>query len=266
MNKRKFTFRPRIAVLSPATKLTAAGLVACAISLWTQWLSGDPAYPKFPPGPVFFIVVAAIVVYGARAWWTPLVGALISLFTTAGWFTRMPAEMQRLTHPGSIGTFATGIFLGTLLQVVSLATADIAGIFAAVQNYRRGKRTADGAKVALRVFGGLFVLMGVLVLVGGARVNPYHNLMHLMWGVLAVSASFAGTRMAKYFCLGSGAFFLSLGLLGIAFGNPADHMAWYVGPLHLQTGDHIFHMILGAVVLSLGMVPVRSATSLQSAA
>ena len=43
------------------TKLTAGGLVAVAIALWTQWLSGDPAYPTFPPGPVLFIGVAAIV-------------------------------------------------------------------------------------------------------------------------------------------------------------------------------------------------------------
>src|SRR6476620_9799236 len=65
------------------TMLTAGGLVAVAIALWTQWLSGDPAYPKFPPGPVLFIGVAAIVVYGARWWWTPLIGALISLLTTS---------------------------------------------------------------------------------------------------------------------------------------------------------------------------------------
>ena len=42
------------------TKLTAGGLVALAIALWIQWLSGDPAYTKFPPGPVLFIGVAAI--------------------------------------------------------------------------------------------------------------------------------------------------------------------------------------------------------------
>ena len=60
------------------TKLTVAGLIACAVAIWIQWLSGDPAYPKFPPGPVFFMAVAAIVAFGARWWWTPLIGSLIA--------------------------------------------------------------------------------------------------------------------------------------------------------------------------------------------
>jgi hypothetical protein len=106
------------------TKLTAGGLVAVAIALWTQWLSGDPAYPKFPPGPVLFIGVAAIVVFGARWWWTPLIGALIALLTTSGWFARLPGEMLRLGHPGEVGKFAAGIFLGTVLQISALLLQD----------------------------------------------------------------------------------------------------------------------------------------------
>ena len=46
------------------TKLTAGGLVAVAIAMWGQWLSGDPTYPKFPPGPILFMGVAAIVIWG----------------------------------------------------------------------------------------------------------------------------------------------------------------------------------------------------------
>jgi hypothetical protein len=42
-------------------RLTVAGLTGCAFAIWTQWLSGDPAYRTFPPGPVFFIAVAAVV-------------------------------------------------------------------------------------------------------------------------------------------------------------------------------------------------------------
>ena len=110
------------------TKLTAGGLVTVAVALWMQWLSGDPAYPKFPPGPVLFIGVAAIVVFGARWWWTPLIGALIALLTTSGWFVRLPAEMLRLSHPGQVGKFAAGIFIGTLLQISALLVTDIAGL------------------------------------------------------------------------------------------------------------------------------------------
>ena len=44
--------------LTALTKLTVVGLAASAVVIWIQWLSGDPAYLKFPSGPVFFVVVA----------------------------------------------------------------------------------------------------------------------------------------------------------------------------------------------------------------
>src|SRR5689334_11925467 len=173
------------------TKLTTAGLIGVAIALWTQWLSGDPAYPKFPPGPVIFIAIAAMVIYGARWWWTPSIGALMALFVTSGWFARLPQDMLRLTHPDRVGHFAIGIFVGSLLLIVALLLADIAGLAATIQNFRRaGPAKFVTAKIACRLFGGLFVLMGTLVIVGGAHVDKYHNLMHLIWGVLAVGASF----------------------------------------------------------------------------
>ena len=240
------------------TKLTAAGLVAVAIALWTQWLSGDPAYPKFPPGPVVFIAVAAVVIYGARWWWTPLTGALISLFVTAGWFARLPQDMLRLQHPGEVGRFATGIFLGALLQIVALFVTDIAGIAATVRNYRRAEKSAGiGVIMMCRIFGGIFVLMGSLAIVGGAHVDKYHNLMHLAWGVLAVGASFLGATIARRFCIASGVFYLTIAVLGLVMGNPALNRLWHFGPMMLHTGDHIFHLVLGSVFLAIGLVSGR---------
>jgi hypothetical protein len=239
------------------TKLTAGGLVAVAIALWTQWLSGDPAYPKFPPGPVLFILVAAIVIWGARWWWTPLIGALISLLVTSGWFARLPGGMLRLGHPGSVGKFAAGIFIGTLLQITALLLTDIAGLAATVQNFRRAGNTRDTAKMACRFFGGLFAVMGVLAIVAGTHVDKYHNLMHLLWGALAFGFSFLGERAAKRFCIASGAFYLTLATLGLTIGNPALNRAWYFGPMLLHTGDHIFHLVLGSVFLAMGLVSGR---------
>jgi hypothetical protein len=239
------------------TKVTAGGLVAVAIALWTQWLSGDPAYPKFPPGPVLFIGVAAIVYFGARWWWTPLIGALIALLTTSGWFARLPGEMLRLGHPGQVGKFAAGIFIGTVLQISSLLLTDIAGLAATVQNFRRAGSTADSAKMACRFFGGLFAVMGVLVMVGGAHVDKYHNLMHLLWGALAFGCSFLGEAAAKRYAIASGAFYLTLATLGLTIGNPALNRAWYFGPMLLHTGDHIFHLVLGSVFLAMGLVSGR---------
>jgi hypothetical protein len=246
--------KPKLTFL---TKLTAGGLVAVAIALWTQWLSGDPNYPKFPPGPVLFIGVAAIVIYGARWWWTPLIGALISILTTSGWFARLPGGMLRLEHPGSVGTFAAGIFIGTVLQISSLLLTDIAGLAATVQNFRRAGDSADSAKMACRFFGGLFAVMGVLVIVGGAHVDKYHNLMHLVWGALAFGFSFLGATVAKRFCIASGAFYLTLATLGFLMGNSALNHAWYFGPMLLHTGDHIFHLVLGSIFLVMGLVSGR---------
>jgi hypothetical protein len=236
------------------TKLTAGGLVAVAIALWTQWLSGDPAYPKFPPGPVLFIGVAAIVYFGARWWWTPLIGALISILVTSGWFARLPGGMLRLGHPGSVGKFAAGIFIGTALQISALLITDIAGLAATVQNFRRAGNTNDTAKMACRFFGGLFAVMSVLAIVAGTHVDKYHNLMHLLWGALAFAFSFLGESAAKRFCIASGAFYLMLAALGLSVGNPAMNHAWYFGLMLLHTGDHIFHLVLGSVFLAIGLV------------
>jgi hypothetical protein len=240
------------------TKLTAGGLVTVAVALWMQWLSGDPAYPKFPPGPVLFIGVAAIVVFGARWWWTPLIGALIALLTTSGWFVRLPAEMLRLSHPGQVGKFAAGIFIGTLLQISALLVTDIAGLAATVRNFRRLESAPDSARMACRFFGGIFVLMGLLVMVGGAHVDKYHNLLHLVWGAFALGVSFLGETAAKRFCIASGAFYVSLAVLGLTVGNPVLGRAWYFGPMLLHTGDHIFHLVLGSFFLAMGLVSGRT--------
>jgi hypothetical protein len=243
--------------LTMLSKLTVAGLVGAAIAIWTQWLSGDPAYIKFPPGPVIFIAIAGIIILGARWWWTPLIGALIALLVTSGWFVRLPAAILRLTHPGSVGRFAAGIWIGSILLIVALLVTDIAGLAATVQNYRRSGSTADSAKMACRLFGGIFALMGIMVIVGGARVDKYHNLMHLIWGVLAVGASLLGLTVSKRFCIGSGIFYLALSILGLLIGNPSMNRAWYLGPMLLNTGDHIFHLVLGSLFLGVGLVSGR---------
>ena len=97
---REQTMKTKFAIL---TKLTIAGLLSVAVALWTQWLSGDPAYPKFPPGPVIFIAVAAIVAFGTRWWWTPLIGALIAVLVTSGWFVRLPGGNCSATHSSRFG-------------------------------------------------------------------------------------------------------------------------------------------------------------------
>lgn len=239
------------------TKLTVTGLVGCALAIWIQWLSGDPAYPKFPPGPVFFIAVAAIVAFGARWWWTPLIGSLIALLVTSGWFARLPRQMQRLTHPDSIGHFAPGIFIGTLGMILFLLLTDVAGLVATVLNYRTRRHVTESSKMVLRFFGAIFVVMGAVVILTRLHADPYHNLMHMIWGALALGASLMSVRAAKLFCAGSGIFYLTLAVLGLTVGDPAVGRAWQAGPMLLHTGDHVFHLVLGSVFLGLALVSRR---------
>jgi hypothetical protein len=240
-----------------ATKLTVIGLVGSAVAIWVQWLSGDPSYPKFPPGPVFFIAVAAIVWFGVRWWWTPLLGSLLALLVTSGWFARLPLQLQRLSHPGSLGHFAPGIFAGTLGMILVLLLADIAGLVATVQNYRTRRHGTENSKMVLRFFGAIFVLMGAVVLLSRLHSDPYHNAMHMIWGALALGASFLSARRAKLFCIGSGLFYLSLAILGLTLGDPATSRAWQAGPMLLHTGDHVFHLVLGSIFLGFGILPLR---------
>lgn len=247
-----------LSALTLPTRLTVAGLVGCTLAIWIQWLSGDPSYPKFPPGPVFFIAVAAVVTFTARWWWTPLIGALLALLVTTGWFARLPLQMQRLTHPGSIGHFAPGIFIGTLGLIIFLLLTDVAGLAATVLNYRSRKHAMEVASMVLRLFGTSFVLMGVLVMVTGLHADRYHNLMHMIWGALAIGASFLSARPGKLFCIGSGLFYLTLAVLGLTLGDSAMERALQAGPMLLHTGDHVFHMVLGSVFLGFGLLSGRT--------
>ena len=100
--------------------------------------------------------------------------------------------------------------------------------------------------------------MGILVIVGGAHADKYHNLMHLIWGALALGASFMGVTVAKRFCIGSGVFYLAIAIFGMLIGNPSINRAWYLGPMLLHTGDHVFHLVLGALFLSMGLLSGRA--------
>jgi hypothetical protein len=142
------------------------------------------------------------------------------------------------------------------VRISSLLLTDIAGLAATVQNFRRAEGVADSARMACRFFGGIFVLMGVLVAVGGFG-DKYHNLMHLVWGALALGVGFLGTTVAGRFCIASGAFYLTLATLGLTIGNPAMNRAWYFGPMLLHTGDHVFHLVLGSIFLAMGLVSGR---------
>src|SRR5262249_54241382 len=83
---------------------------------------------------------------------------VVALLTTLGWFSRLPAELLRLSHPEQVGNFATGIFIGALLQLIALLVTDVAGLAATVQNYRSTSHGEGGlVKTVCKVLGGFFV-------------------------------------------------------------------------------------------------------------
>ena len=112
--------------------LTVIGLVAAAIGIWIQSISGVPDYPsRFPPGPIILVVLAVGIALGARWWWTPLLGALLSLLIIVGAFVR-PGTGSRLSDPTAVAAFT-----GTLIQMIGLVLGLIGGLLATIQNYRR---------------------------------------------------------------------------------------------------------------------------------
>ena len=107
------------------------------------------------------------------------------------------------------------------------------------------------AELVSKVLGVLYVVTGGAGLVLGGDANRYHNVLHLVTGLVALSFGFAASRSgAKRFCLAVGGAYLALGMLGFAVGNPAMDRLWVLGLMSLGTGDHVHHMVLGTIVLA----------------
>ena len=113
------------------------------------------------------------------------------------------------------------------------------------------------AKTVCKLLGVVFVLVGLAGFFNdhllGAHLDKYHNLVHIVSGIIALYLGFAGSlSAAKTFCLLFGVVYLALGFLGWFLGTGLEHM-WVVGPLHLAKIDHGIHILLGAVFLAGGL-------------
>src|SRR4051794_22740956 len=104
------------------------------------------------------------------------------------------------------------------------------------------------ARLVCWMVGSLFVGIGAVLFARGAQVDPYHNLLHIVTGIVALGAGFSrSSSAARTFCPGFGAFYLAFGGLGMLLGNPALDHQWQVGPMSLEEMDHGFHIVLGLV-------------------
>jgi hypothetical protein len=113
------------------------------------------------------------------------------------------------------------------------------------------------AKTVCKILGVVFLLVGVAGFANqgllGAHLNPPHNVVHIVSGVIALYFGFAGSLSgAKAFSLVFGIVYLALGICGMGFGAAPDRM-WMIGPLHFAQVDHGIHILLGVVFLAGGL-------------
>jgi uncharacterized membrane protein len=123
--------RPRR--LAAAAKLTMACLVVAAAGIVIQIASGAE-YPTVPPGLIILLATAGLVAFGARWRWTIIVGVIVSLFLLAGG-ALAPQTRDQLGDPTQVG-----VFIGTVIQLLALVVALVAGVAATRQSYRTQTR------------------------------------------------------------------------------------------------------------------------------
>jgi hypothetical protein len=108
------------------------------------------------------------------------------------------------------------------------------------------------------VFGGAFlVVVGLLGFAApdfmGMHLSVVHNVVLLLSGALAIYFGLLATQAAAgTFCMVFGAVYSLLGLAGFVVGGPAYTYTIIPGALVLGTMDHLVHLILGVVFLSVG--------------
>jgi hypothetical protein len=109
------------------------------------------------------------------------------------------------------------------------------------------------AKITSKIIGVFYVLFGLLGFWLGDEADLYHNVLHLVTGVVGVYVGFVGSlAAARAFCLAFGAGYLALGLLGFVLGNPSLDYVLDLGLFSVGTFDHVHHLILGTLILAGG--------------
>ena len=117
--------------LSLAGKMNALGLIAFAIAIFIEVISGSDLYPKIPPGIIISILVAALVFFGANWRWTAIIGLLFPIFLLIGGILNYSGWVTLFTAPNM------GIVIGAYIQLLGLITALISGFIAVYKAYKK---------------------------------------------------------------------------------------------------------------------------------
>ena len=116
------------------------------------------------------------------------------------------------------------------------------------------------AKTIAKILGIVLLLVGILgfttVLAPlHAHLNPAHNAVHIVSGILALYFGFAASMSAaRGFDLAFGAVYLLLGAVGYLLGDGSNMHMLHIGPLMFGNMDHNIHLALGILFLVGGLM------------
>jgi hypothetical protein len=85
--------------------------------------------------------------------------------------------------------------------------------------------------------------------IGVLDVNAWHNLVHLLSGVLGVLAFMSGPRASRTYALAFGAVYVVVAIWGFILGNHES----ILGFLPINTEDNVLHLVLGVLGIGAGL-------------
>ncbi len=107
------------------------------------------------------------------------------------------------------------------------------------------------------IFGILFLIAGIMgffpeyspnnMLMGCFHINPLHNLIHSITGIIALWVGFTSHRASKIFFKIFGAIYILIALLGLYYGEQA-----IFGLIANNMADIGLHFVVGIIALMLG--------------
>ncbi len=86
----------------------------------------------------------------------------------------------------------------------------------------------------------------------GFGLTPMHNLIHVLSGIVGLVAGFAGLKYARWYCLGFGAIYAAVTLLGFINYAPIVEL------LNLNMADNVLHLIIAITALGVGFKTVKA--------
>ena len=109
------------------------------------------------------------------------------------------------------------------------------------------------AKTYSIILGAVLLIVGIAGYVtGGADffgfgLTPTHNLVHVLSGIVGLAAGFGGLKYARWYCLGFGAIYGLVTILGFL------NVPRVIDLLNLNMADNILHLIIAASALGVGI-------------